>query len=74
MKLRMVAFSVGLVLFAGAVCVAQNPHMGTWKLNEAKSKFGKGAPKNHTVVYEPAGDMIKVTVDGVDAEGLQIVI
>jgi hypothetical protein len=69
MKLRMVAFSVGLVLFAGAVCVAQNPHMGTWKLNEAKSKFGKGAPKNHTVVYEPTGDMIKVTVDGVDAEG-----
>jgi hypothetical protein len=43
--------------------------MGTWKLNEAKSKFGPGATKNHTVVYEAAGDSVKVTVDGVDGEG-----
>jgi len=43
--------------------------MGTWKLNEAKSKFGKGATKNNTVVYEAAGDSIKVTVDGVDGDG-----
>ena len=59
------------VLFAGAgVCNAQDPNMmGTWKLNEAKSKFSPGANKNHTVVYEAAGDMIKVTVDGVDGAG-----
>ena len=58
------------VLFGGAtVCLADNPHMGTWKLNEAKSKFGPGATKNTTVVYEAAGDSIKVTVDGVDGEG-----
>jgi hypothetical protein len=43
--------------------------MGTWKLNEAKSKFPPGAPKNQTVVYEAAGDKVKVTVDGVDGEG-----
>ena len=43
--------------------------LGTWKLNEAKSKFGAGSPKNHTVVYEAAGDDIKVTVDGVDSAG-----
>jgi len=43
--------------------------MGTWKLNEAKSKFSPGATKNHTVVYEPAGDMVKVTVDGTDSDG-----
>ena len=57
-------------LFVGAtVCLAQNPHMGTWKLNEAKSKFSPGATKNNTVVYEAAGDSIKVTVDGVDGNG-----
>ena len=44
-------------------------HMGTWKLNEAKSKFAPGAAKNHTVVYEAAGDQIKVTVDGTDSAG-----
>jgi hypothetical protein len=43
--------------------------MGTWKLNEAKSKFPPGAPKNHTVVYVAAGDKVKVIVDGVDGEG-----
>jgi len=43
--------------------------MGTWKLNEAKSKFSPGATKNHTVIYEAAGDSVKVTVDGVDGAG-----
>jgi hypothetical protein len=43
--------------------------MGTWKLNEAKSKFSPGATKNNTVVYEAAGDNVKVTVDGIDGSG-----
>jgi hypothetical protein len=57
-------------LFVGAtVCLADSPQMGTWKLNEAKSKFSPGATKNHTVVYEAAGDSVKITVDGVDGAG-----
>jgi Tfp pilus assembly protein PilN len=72
MKIKMMLL-VLVVFFAGAVVAsAQNPHMGTWKLNEAKSKFPKGATKNHTVVYEAAGDQIKVTVDGVDGSGAAI--
>jgi hypothetical protein len=46
--------------------------MGTWKLNESKSKLASGAPKNTTVVYEAAGDSVKVTIDGTDAEGKPI--
>jgi len=58
------------VLFAGAtVCFAADVSMGTWKLNEAKSKLGPGATKNNTVVYEAAGDNVKVTVDGIDSDG-----
>lgn len=57
-------FLAGMVVFA-----AESPHMGTWKLNEAKSKVGAGAPKNSTVVYSAAGDSVKVTVDGVDGAG-----
>jgi hypothetical protein len=57
-------------LFVGVtVCLADSPQMGTWKLNEAKSKFSPGAPKNNTVIYEASGDSIKVTVDGVDGAG-----
>ncbi len=69
MKTRTLLASLA-VFFAGlAVCFAAEPYMGTWKLNEAKSKFSPGATKNHTVVYAPAGDMVKVTVDGVDKDG-----
>jgi len=69
MKIKLMVFSSAIVLAAAAVCSADNPHMGTWKLNEAKSHFAKGATKNHTVVYEMSGDQIKVTVDGTDADG-----
>ena len=50
-------------------CFAQDAMMGTWKLNEAKSKIGTVSPKNNTVVIEAAGENIKVTMDGVDATG-----
>jgi hypothetical protein len=43
--------------------------MGTWKLNEAKSKFAPGASKNNSVVYEAVGDNVKATVDGTDGNG-----
>jgi hypothetical protein len=46
-----------------------NPHMGTWKLNEAKSKLAPGMGKNLTVVYTEMKDKMKVTVDGVDKDG-----
>src|SRR5579864_6361127 len=56
--------------FAGLVlCLAADVNMGTWKLNEGKSRFAAGAAKNTTVVYAEAGDMVKVTVDGVDGQG-----
>jgi hypothetical protein len=70
MKTRL-CFLIFAALFAAiAVCVAaEDVNMGTWKLDEAKSKIAAGAPKNTTVVYEAAGDSVKVTVDGVDADG-----
>lgn len=68
MKTKSIVLTLGLCVVAGAICYA-SPHMGTWKLNEAKSKLGPGAPKNNTVVYAAAGDSIKVTVDGTDGDG-----
>jgi hypothetical protein len=69
MKPRTMFLSLAFCLVAMTLSFAANPNMGTWKLNEAKSKFPAGASKNTTVVYEAAGDSIKVTVDGVDADG-----
>lgn len=45
--------------------------LGTGRLDEAKSKFGPGAPKNTAVVYEAAGDNVKVTIDGTDSNERQ---
>ena len=69
MKAKTIVMTVAVCLVAGAVCFASDPNLGTWKLNEAKSKMAAGAPKNTTVVYEAAGDKVKVTVDGVDGAG-----
>jgi len=69
MKVKVILLALAVFFVAAVVASADSPHMGTWKLNEAKSHFAKGATKNNTVVYEPAGDMIKVTVDGTDSSG-----
>lgn len=69
MKLR-TSIVLLLVLVVGTmICMAADLNIGTWKLNEAKSKIDAGLPKNVTVVYEAAGDSVKATVDGVDGQG-----
>lgn len=58
---------------AATTIFAASPQLGTWKLNESKSKFAPGATKNTTVTYTSAkGDMIKCAVDGVDKNGRAI--
>ena len=69
MKARTVLLTLVLCLLAGAVCFASDTQMGTWKLNEAKSKIAAGTSKNSTVVYEAAGDSVKVTIDGTAPDG-----
>jgi hypothetical protein len=65
---RLVALA--LLLTATAASFGANPIIGTWKLNEAKSKFAPGATKNTVVTYAPTkDDMVKCTVDGVDKDG-----
>ena len=70
MKARAIVLAVALYFVGAALCFADDAHMGAWKLNEAKSKLGPGAPKNNTVVYEAAGDNVEVMVDGTDSDGM----
>jgi hypothetical protein len=65
-------FLVGVTLWltAATAAFAASPFLGTWKLNQAKSKFSPGSTKNTTVTYTAAGgNMMKVTVDGIDNGG-----
>ena len=68
MKRKTIAVILALCFASVAACFA-DPQMGTWKLDEAKSKLAPGTGKNSTVVYQADGDNIKVTVDGTDAQG-----
>jgi hypothetical protein len=54
---------------AAKMAAPMSPQMGTWKLNEAKSKIPAGMGKNTTVVYAEQKDKVKVTVEGVDKDG-----
>ena len=81
MKTRIALTSVALSFAAAVACfaakphmatsptMAMNPHMGTWKLNEAKSKLHPGMGKNTTVTYAQRGDKIQVTTEGMDKDG-----
>ncbi len=68
MKTKMIALAISLVFVSVALGYQNNPNMGTWKLNETRSKLA-GKARNNSVVYEAAGDQTKVTVDGVDENG-----
>ncbi|HSB26202.1 MAG TPA: hypothetical protein VLE19_00030 [Pyrinomonadaceae bacterium] len=68
MKTKVLASVFSLVFVAMAMGFDTNPQIGTWKLNEGKSKLS-GKARNAMVVYEAMGDQVKVTVDGVDEAG-----
>ena len=70
LKTRTVVLSVLTLVVGVTICfAAANPTLGSWKLNEAKSKLIPGMPKNLTVVYAAADGDIKGTIDGVDGQG-----
>ena len=68
MKLRTLFLTLALALFGAQLCSAQD-NLGSWKLNEAKSKIPAGMAHVVTSSYVAQGDQIKVVGDGVDARG-----
>ena len=80
MKTRTMLVTLALCLATATTCFAASPQMGTWKLNEAKSKIGPGMGRNTKVIYaadisltnaigQLVKDRVKVTVEGVDKDG-----
>ena len=63
-----------LSLFASGMLLAQeSPWVGTWKLNVAKSNFtGTQPPKSQTRTEVAQGDGVKVTYEGIAADGSPI--
>src|ERR1700688_3849846 len=69
MKIRTILLTMAALFAVVAVCFATDVNVGSWKLNDAKSKINPGAPKNNMVVIAAVGNSMKVTVDGTSADG-----
>lgn len=69
MKTKTIGLTLAFCFLALPLCLAADPLVGTWKLNEAKSKFTPGTGKNTRVVYETRGSQVRITADGVNADG-----
>jgi hypothetical protein len=72
MKTKTVGLTVALCFLGAAACFAADPHMGTWKLNEAKSKITPGTTKFTTVTFKNMSGNVKLTSDGVGPDGKPI--
>jgi hypothetical protein len=69
MKTKAIGLTVAFCFLGVAACLAADPQMGTWKLNEAKSKITPGTLKFTTVTFKSMLGQVKVTGDGIDADG-----
>jgi len=69
MRLTRLVLTAVFCLAATVACFAADLNVGTFKLNEAKSKLAAGTPKINTIVYTQEGDQYKCVIDGVDASG-----
>jgi hypothetical protein len=59
-----------LLLVPSMVMAQADPHLGTWVLNVAKSKYSPGPPpKEQTSVYSAAGQGISIATKGTSADG-----
>jgi hypothetical protein len=69
MKTKTTGLTLAFCFLAAAACLAADPQMGTWNLNEAKSKITPGTLKNTHVVYSSMFGQMKVKSDGIAADG-----
>ena len=69
MKMKTIGLTLAFCFLAGTTCFAADPQMGTWKLNEQKSKITPGTLKFTTVTFKSMFGQVKVTGDGIDANG-----
>jgi hypothetical protein len=72
MKTKAIGLIVAFCFLGWAACFAADPQMGTWKLNETKSKITPETTKFNTVTMKNMFGSTKVTSDGIDGTGKPI--
>ena len=70
MRMRSIVFAVLVLALATIALAADDPFVGTWKLNLAKSKYPAGqAPKSETIKFEALENGFKTVIDAVNSKG-----
>jgi hypothetical protein len=69
MKTKTIGLILALCFFGAALCFAEDPFIGTWKMNEAKSKIPAGTAKINVVIKKAVGDNMKVSMDWTNDRG-----
>src|ERR1700722_20020000 len=73
MQRRSVYLTFALLVVSIVLTAADNPLIGTWKINLTKSTFSPGPmPMSSTVIFAPEGNGIRQSVNNVDAQGNKI--
>lgn len=68
-KIRTIILALAILSIPLSLLAADDPMMGTWKLNVSKSQLGNPAPRSIIRKHIPVPGGVKVVQDRVDAEG-----
>jgi hypothetical protein len=71
MRIRSLMLICAVFAFCLAALAADDPSVGTWRLNPSESKFNSGPPPQTIILrIEPSGDNgLKITTETIDAQG-----
>src|SRR6266481_5951867 len=72
MKTRIMALVLAMLVVSVGLRADDNPLIGKWKNNLAKTKYNAGTPpKNQVITYQMVGDALKLTAEIDNAQGHQ---
>ena len=70
MKARIIALAIAMLAVSAGLKADDNPLLGKWKVNLAKTKYNVGTPpENQFITYEMVGDALKLTAEYDTAQG-----
>ena len=72
MKFRTITLVLAMLIVSAGLRAEDNPLIGKWKINLAKTKYNAGtAPKNQVITYQMVGDALRLTAEIDNAQGHQ---
>ena len=72
MKAKITALVVAMLVVSAGLAADDNPLIGKWKVNLAKTKYNVGTPpKSQVITYDMVGDALRLTAEIDNPQGHQ---